>query len=86
MWIDRICINQDDLEERASQVQKMRFICLNCVQAVVWLGREDITTEATFKYMREIHQAFQTAINKGASTSSASIEENDKMPIKCQRL
>ena len=49
LWIDRICINQDDIEERASQVQLMHAIYRRCQQALVWLGREDSNTEDAFE-------------------------------------
>jgi hypothetical protein len=38
LWIDSICINQDDLEERSSQVLLMGEIYRRCSRAVVCLG------------------------------------------------
>lgn len=37
-WIDALCINQKDIEERTSQVQLMRKIYQRCEQVVVYLG------------------------------------------------
>ena len=46
-WIDAICINQDDVEERNSQVALMRRIYGSAMQVQVWLGDEyDGSTEA----------------------------------------
>lgn len=41
IWVDAICINQQDLNERSSQVQRMAMIyaLANCV--IVWLGEAD---------------------------------------------
>lgn len=39
-WIDQLCINQDDLEERASQVSLMGRIYSSCQKVIVWLGEE----------------------------------------------
>ena len=38
LWIDQICINQDDLSERAQQVSIMRDIYSKCQRVLVWLG------------------------------------------------
>lgn len=56
LWVDRICINQDDLEERASQVQLMHAIYRGCRQALVWLGMDDSNTEEAFDCARFIHK------------------------------
>ncbi|KAK4195558.1 heterokaryon incompatibility protein-domain-containing protein, partial [Triangularia verruculosa] len=41
IWIDAVCINQDDLEERASQVKMMGDVYRKAAHTVVWLGRGD---------------------------------------------
>ena len=56
LWIDRICINQDDIEERASQVELMHYIYKICRQALVWLGMEDWNTEVAFEFARFFHK------------------------------
>ena len=56
LWVDRICINQDDIEERASQVQLMHAIYRRCRQALVWLGMDDLNTEKAFESARFIHK------------------------------
>ena len=56
LWVDRICINQDDIEERASQVQLMHSIYRGCQQALVWLGMDDPNTEEAFECARFIHK------------------------------
>ena len=40
IWIDQICINQDDLDERAQQVSLMRDIYRNAERTLIYLGRE----------------------------------------------
>jgi hypothetical protein len=37
-WIDQLCINQDDLQERSAQVALMGQLYRNAFQVVVWLG------------------------------------------------
>ena len=37
-WIDAVCINQQDLGERAAQVQLMRYVFSQAMEVWVWLG------------------------------------------------
>jgi len=43
LWIDAICINQVDIEERSAQVSRMDHIYRLAKRVVVWLGPEDNT-------------------------------------------
>ncbi|KAM7208048.1 Heterokaryon incompatibility protein (HET) domain containing protein [Naviculisporaceae sp. PSN 640] len=38
LWVDAVCINQNDLQERNSQVALMSFIYTRATAVVVWLG------------------------------------------------
>jgi hypothetical protein len=38
LWVDKICINQEDGEERASQVKQMQDVYQRATNVVVWLG------------------------------------------------
>jgi hypothetical protein len=40
LWIDAICVNQQDLDERSQQVQRMAGIYIRAQCVVVWLGSE----------------------------------------------
>lgn len=40
IWADALCINQDDLDERAAQVARMQEIYRAAWQVVIWLGPE----------------------------------------------
>lgn len=40
VWIDAICINQADIEERNAHVPMMHEVYSRAAQVVVWLGRE----------------------------------------------
>lgn len=41
MWIDQLCINQTDHEERRSQVRQMSFIFERAQRVCLWLGDVD---------------------------------------------
>ncbi|KAH8808691.1 heterokaryon incompatibility protein-domain-containing protein, partial [Xylogone sp. PMI_703] len=45
IWIDAVCINQNDIEERNSQVSQMGAIYRKAWRVVTWLGPEDPSTE-----------------------------------------
>ncbi|MCJ1383200.1 hypothetical protein MMC17_006313 [Xylographa soralifera] len=38
LWIDQLCINQDNLQERSKQVNMMRLIYKSAETVLVWLG------------------------------------------------
>ena len=40
LWIDALCINQQDLDERSAQVQRMGDIYSKASRVIVWLGPE----------------------------------------------
>ena len=47
IWIDAICINQDDSDEKAWQVELMGSIYKSCSQVYIWLGewKDDISED-----------------------------------------
>ncbi|RSL73995.1 hypothetical protein CEP53_000590 [Fusarium sp. AF-6] len=47
-WIDAICINQNNLKEKAHQVAQMDSIYRNASGVVVWLGHESNTSSEVF--------------------------------------
>lgn len=55
MWIDAVCINQNDIQERGHQVQQMGDIYQCAARVVVWLGEESNDSSRLFRLIR-IHQ------------------------------
>ncbi|EQB56003.1 HET domain-containing protein [Colletotrichum gloeosporioides Cg-14] len=51
LWVDAICIDQSNLDERARQVQYMRLVYKHAARVIVWLG---LKTSGT-------HEALQAA-------------------------
>jgi hypothetical protein len=52
VWIDAICINQSDIDERNSQVGQMRDIYVNAKAVLIWLGADpDGTGDAAFRFI-----------------------------------
>ncbi|KAN0088998.1 HET domain containing protein [Hyaloscypha variabilis] len=54
LWIDALCINQEDIQERNSQVQYMRDIYHGCRNVVVWLGESSRTSSTGFSLVRDV--------------------------------
>ncbi|KAI0476361.1 heterokaryon incompatibility protein-domain-containing protein [Xylariaceae sp. FL0804] len=42
LWIDAICINQADLEEKAAQVPRIMDVYKNAARVIVWLGESNL--------------------------------------------
>lgn len=66
LWIDQVCINQDDPDEKGHQVALMSDVYRSATRTLIWLGTEDRETRAAVElldYMREWKTHSQTAIN-----------------------
>jgi hypothetical protein len=56
LWIDAICINQTDIEERAAQVERMATIYALAECVLVWLGPEQNRSNHAFNLIRKAAQ------------------------------
>lgn len=54
LWIDAICINQDDIPERSEQVKKMASIYSRAQQVILWLGEESDQSTLAFKTLSKL--------------------------------
>jgi hypothetical protein len=56
LWIDAICINQEDLRERNHQVSQMGRIYENAIRVVAWLGLSDDSSRIAMNYIRDFRK------------------------------
>jgi hypothetical protein len=56
VWIDQICINQEDFLERTQQVRLMRAIYQQAVTTVIWLGLDDGSAGPAFQLAADMYQ------------------------------
>ena len=56
LWIDAICTNQRDLDEREHQVALMGEVYSKTARTLVWLGKADEWTLKAFKSLDIIYQ------------------------------
>jgi hypothetical protein len=62
LWIDAICINQGDMNERSLQVHEMRNIYRYAKRVVVWLG--DVADDSTLALLSLEYMGQQIEITK----------------------
>jgi Heterokaryon incompatibility protein (HET) len=51
-WIDQLCINQNDIEEKNRQLQVMHMIYSKARQVMIWLGEAADGSDLAMKYIR----------------------------------
>ncbi|KAI1412730.1 heterokaryon incompatibility protein-domain-containing protein [Hypoxylon sp. FL1857] len=59
LWVDAICINQDDSDERSSQVAMMRNIYRQAQRVVVWLGNGNDKTQKSIRLINTISDRYK---------------------------
>jgi hypothetical protein len=55
LWIDAICINQNNQQERRHQVQQMGRIYKAAERVVIWLGQGTKETDLVMDFMKQQH-------------------------------
>jgi hypothetical protein len=71
LWIDAICINQQDDEEKAHQVQMMRQIYSLAKDVVVWLGENDAHIPSTLEIINTCLQIGAQNLEPATDTDTA---------------
>jgi hypothetical protein len=72
LWIDAICVNQDNLEERSHQVRRMADIYSNASRVVAWIGSETGESKLALCAMGEIGRSI--AVNWPQGQIETSLE------------
>ena len=65
IWIDAICINQQDIDERSAQVKNMGVIYKQATAVIVWLGSGTREEDLAWKRLRFV-SLFQPILNKSS--------------------
>ncbi|KAI1281147.1 heterokaryon incompatibility protein-domain-containing protein [Xylaria sp. FL0933] len=84
VWIDAICINQNDLSERAQQVKMMRQIYQTASTVKIWLGKEQKLATATSVAEREARASLTPLAQAGTVRRLAPrhhLETYGSMPV-----
>jgi hypothetical protein len=66
VWIDALCINQEDPDERSRQVLLMRDIYTKPSRVIVWLGedREDVFAQEAIRRITNAEKCFYSELSK----------------------
>lgn len=59
LWVDALCINQNDLDERSSQVQLMDSMYSDADEVVVWLGDASYDSNAAIDLIKQWSEWFE---------------------------
>lgn len=65
VWIDYICINQEDLSEKAAQVEQMTEVYSQAQRVVVWLG--GLTCDRLTSLTTDMIHQLDLSLTRGAS-------------------
>ncbi|KAI0102967.1 heterokaryon incompatibility protein-domain-containing protein [Nemania sp. FL0031] len=72
LWVDGLCINQEDDQEKSSQVARMNDIYSKAASVLVWLGEADDLTPLAFDTLHKFEA------DDGTSDGSRVFHEIDK--------
>jgi ankyrin repeat protein len=65
LWIDALCIDQDNREEREQQVKQMGSIYSTAERVVIWLGEATYDTNYVMQHMKQLQEGIKHASNNG---------------------
>ncbi|KAA8571228.1 hypothetical protein EYC84_000561 [Monilinia fructicola] len=58
LWVDALCINQNDLDERAAQVALMRRVYSDATTVLIWLGPEADGSEDAMRSVERFDKGY----------------------------
>ncbi|KIX95736.1 uncharacterized protein Z520_08444 [Fonsecaea multimorphosa CBS 102226] len=61
LWVDGVCINQADPDDKSIQVRRMSSIYRDAAAVIVWLGEENDTTGLGIQLLSNLCQAFPSS-------------------------
>lgn len=68
LWVDAVCINQNDLVERSEQVAMMHKIYSQACNVLIWLGEGDEYSDELFDYLGD--PSFLESLEEARRTQS----------------
>ncbi|KAF2464484.1 HET-domain-containing protein [Lindgomyces ingoldianus] len=84
LWVDALCINQEDDSERGNQVRMMGLIYFQATRVVIWLGLDDTQYEEDGVFVQVPASGVFETISKTAQRIFEDIERFDvikSMPV-----
>lgn len=81
LWVDAICINQADLQEKAAQIPEMGHIYRNAHRVVIWLGKRNEYTD----YAINVAKADTTAMHLRWSVKTKQYEDDPHLDLQSSK-
>lgn len=76
-WIDLLCINQQDLQEKAHQVRLMGEIFASAGQVITWLGRASEDSDLAMDFILTIYRGIRNLVVTQVPVTKASLCETE---------
>jgi hypothetical protein len=86
IWIDQICINQENSREKSAQIPLMSRIYSEATAAILWLGLESNDSSLAIEYMQRIQQALQKQLTNRTPIDPAATKTIARYEIELARL
>ena len=80
LWIDALCINQNDVEERNLQVLRMRNIYSQAMCVVTWLGQETEESGKAFQLLEKFNDKNSHSVEEALAFLEAIRTTSDLFP------
>lgn len=64
LWVDALCINQDDVAERGIQTTRMRGVYQHAESVAVWLGMEHGFSQGAIAFVRALNLASFSGVGR----------------------
>ncbi|KAJ5641163.1 Heterokaryon incompatibility [Penicillium herquei] len=85
IWIDAICIDQDNLDEKNIQVPLMGTVYSTAIRVISWLGESNFNIEVALGLINTFEKSTQTQKSAGGRMW-ATVAEKSGVCIKYQRM
>ncbi|KAF2996338.1 hypothetical protein E8E14_004187 [Neopestalotiopsis sp. 37M] len=76
VWADALCINQQNMAEKSSQIKLMTSIYKKAESVAVWLGPEADNSPSAFRFLKELSES--DSISPGERSRSWTISREDE--------
>lgn len=74
LWVDAVCVNQEDLAERTDQVKNMASIYKLAQRVVVWLGPTSDNSDIAFSALDYVGSQLEVSRNRYRFRAPGSVE------------
>lgn len=76
LWIDAVCINQEDDDEKSYQVRYMRDIYSLAFQTVIWLGVEEDDSELAMDFIEKLEDIIPDEIIQQHLSAGGNLQDD----------